>query len=151
MTGVTPLILIIISQLVFNFFINEHIYFFSIQKNDIKPDSLFLRFFISIFCFFICLIKKQFKKIKDSFCLIDWKVIKNTFSITRIKYIKLVRFRSFFLLLWMMELLFVILFILNLFNIGIMITRNVLYYQIILWFVEAFLLLKVSSCKKKDK
>ena len=136
--------LIFISLLINNFFINQHIYHFTSSSGKTESDSLFMRLIVLIWSIIICIIKKQFAKIKDVFCLVNLRMLKNYFSIKRIWFIKNVKYKILYGVFWLIIFVFIILIILNILKIEQINepTRNILFLQMLFWFMESFLLLR---------
>ena len=65
------LFLIISSIMIINTLINGHITYFYIGKAKPEFDSLLLRIIVTIWGIVICLSMKQYKKLKDTFCLLS--------------------------------------------------------------------------------
>ena len=136
--------LIFISLLINNFFINQHIYHFCTVYDKIESDSLFIRLIVLIWSIVICIIKKQFAKVKDIFCLVNLGVLKNYFSVKRIMLIKNVKYKILYGIFWLMIFVFIILIVLNILKIERIdeTTKNILFIQMLFWFIESFLLLR---------
>ena len=76
MKNIAPFILIIVSQMLINFFINEHIKLFNLKKNENRIGFFDFKVFRFLFCpFFYVFLKKSLKKLKIVF-------VCNTFYIT---------------------------------------------------------------------
>lgn len=145
------LFLIIFSIIVINTLINGHIAYFYIGKEKPELDFILLKIFVTVWCVLICLAKKQHKKLKYAFCLFSPKSLKSNYSLKRILYFEKVRFKVFYCVLWVMMFFSFLLIILNFFNLNQieLITRNYLYYQLIMWFLESFLLVMNNVKKRK--
>lgn len=151
MKEIQGIFLVFISLLINNFFINQHIYHFSINPDEKEKDSLFIRLIVLIWSILICIKKKQFEKIKDVFCLINLSVITKYFSVKRIMFIKYVKYKFLFVIFWLTIFLLIILAILSILKIEEIneLMKWVLFVQMIFWFIESFLCLKVAKTNKE--
>lgn len=149
---IVRLLLITFSILLINALINGHISCFFIDNDKPEIDSMLQRILVTIWCIIICLTKKQYRKLKDAFSLLNSNSFKMNYSLKRISYIKNVRFKVIYCVLWIMLFFSFSLIIVNIFNLNYveMITKNYLYYQLIIWFSEAFLL-STSSLHQRMK
>ena len=97
-------ILILFSIFITNYLINSHILFFAVDKKIRKDfsDSILMRFLVTIWTVIICLKLKQYKKIRYTFSLLDYKIILQRFSLKRLLYLNSVRYKILFLVLWIL-------------------------------------------------
>ena len=133
--------------------INSHIAFFAVDKKISKDfyDSIFLRFIITVWSLIICLKLKQYKKIKYTFSLIDYKTFLRRISFKRILFFSKVRYKILFIILWIFYFIDIVLIViisirLNNFEFYI---KKVLLFHIYLWFIEAFFLTFFQKTKNK--
>ncbi len=147
-------IFLLFSILMINYLINSHIVFLAVTKKISKDfyDSIFLRLIITVWSLIICLKLKQYKKIKYTFSLIDYKTFLRRISFKRIIFLRKVRYKILFIILWIFYFLDIVLIVitsirLNNFEFYI---KKVLLFHIYLWFIEAFFLTFFSK-KKKNK
>ena len=149
------LMLIFFSILILNYLINSHIVFFSVDKKISKDfnESIFMRFVVTVWSIIVCLKLKQYKKIKYTFSLIDYKTFLRRISFKRIIFLRKVRYKILFIILWIFYFLDIVLIVitsirLNNFEFYI---KKVLLFHIYLWFIEAFFLTFFSKKSKKSK
>lgn len=149
------LMLIFFSILILNYLINSHIVFFSVDKKISKDfnESFFMRFVVTVWSIIVCLKLKQYKKIKYTFSLIDYKTFLRRISFKRIIFLRKVRYKILFIILWIFYFLDIVLIVitsirLNNFEFYI---KKVLLFHIYLWFIEAFFLTFFSKKSKKSK
>lgn len=149
------LMLIFFSILILNYLINSHIVFFSVDKKISKDfnESIFMRFVVTVWSIIVCLKLKQYKKIRYTFSLIDYKNTLRRISFKRILCFSKVRYKILFIILWFFYFTDIVLMAIasiKLDNIEFYI-RNLLFLHIYLWFIEAFFLTFFSKKSKKSK
>lgn len=146
------LLVILSAILVVNYLINSHICHLYVNvKEEIFWEPIFLRFLTCLLLFLLCLKEKRYSKIRDVFYVIDLEIIIERVSLKRIKYFKVVKYKTLFIILWLLLVLNLLLFSLSVFKFRMsdQFVGNILYYQQIIWFFEAFFL--VNGQKKKGK
>mgnify|MGYP003296491705 CR=1 FL=1 len=146
-------IFLLFSILMINYLINSHIVFLAVTKKISKDftDSILMRFLATIWIIICCFKLKQYKKIRYAFTLIDYRIILQRISFRRLFYLTKVRYKILFVILWIIYFIdiFMIFIIFSNLNKVEFYIRNILFCQIYIWFVEAFVLTFFS--KKKGK
>ena len=148
-------VLILFSIFITNYLINSHILFFAVDKKIRKDfsDSILMRFLVTIWTVIICLKLKQYKKIRYTFSLLDYKIILQRFSLKRILFFNMVRYKIGFLVLWIFYFLNFVLIPISLikFNNLELCIRNIFFFQKYIWIIEAFVLIYFPKKTKKIK